>query len=89
MIKAKIKSFDDAVQAAIESGKEDDAIILDDKNLSRFDSLFGIDRNWYGWGNIVDVWEEEAEGFGGIKDVYYYDGEFYIPIYCVEYVAED
>lgn len=90
MLKVKIKSFEDAVQAAIENGKEDDAIVLDDKRLRKFDSVFGINRNWHGWSNMIDAQEEnELDTHGQVINSYYYDGEFCIPFYCVEYAAEN
>lgn len=89
MFKVKIKSFDDAVQTAIESGKEDDVAILDDESLRRFDSLFGINRNWHGWDSIIDIWGVELEVVDGVEYKYYDDGKFYVPDYCVEYVTED
>lgn len=78
----KIKSFDDAMSAAIEFGYTGDVYMGEEH---KFDSIFGIGRNWQGWGAIIEAecFEDEDDG-----DCYF-GADCFVPNYCVERAIDD
>lgn len=82
-MKIKIKSFDDAVQAAINAGYECD---VDVGNRDYVDSILGIARTWSGWGKLVKITRVDHDDCGYF--VTKADGLF-VPRYCAECVIDD
>lgn len=82
-MKVKIKSFDNAVKSAIKQNHDNDVLLVEE-GYGRFDSIYEVPRLWGGWGNIIDILRCYS-----INNISVYDGEYYIPTYCIEEIVDE